>query len=685
MQRVPGTFPLPQGSGGINLRTPIRGRVQTPDPSGLRAPTPQPVAAPVNTFVRPQAPDEDNRLASLARSLADFNPVLNGFLSDRAPDPEDQAAAAQQFLQNNDPEAVEQMLRDGNVPVALQNVAAMGIYGEDFAHRMGRGLVEQFNTNFDPATMNPQALLDEALAGIPPELVGDRTFMEAFTGAFEPYRQTIFENSSERVTEQVLMERQQTIYGAWMGRIDSALINGTSVLDSVYSIFSDIPANRDFLNLHPREQQGILMQMADVLFARGDYDAVQALLSSLRNDGAYQGSLMSDAQFGQTATVLWQRAEEQRVRAGQAQTHQAAVTQLGVQVDQFIQTGNIMGVQDAVIPGPDGQSMTISRNELLDMASDRMLDQVRSVTQQGQLNPQQAFQYEFQMFVTNGLEHPVWFEQMESGYTTLSSSAVTGQQLPPGAVQAFETFRELNASAPGYLSSHLGSEATTFYDAAEALIQFGAATTPEQALQMTQHAFAGMRSNDPATMADYRTISTAVDNVLSDSGPWWGQGATNYSRVREDLVSYATVLARNGVKPEDALERAREAYPRFHTNVLGTFIRNDGQMLTLGGDFTSLMEQHVKELMDSGDTAFNEYDLGAVTISEFSRGAGAYVLVDAATRIPIISDVSGQPYYISFDDLHQLNIRNRQAAANNAAANQTQPSQENFDWQGTGP
>lgn len=638
-------------------RSQLRGRVQTADPSGLRPNQLQAVASPVDTFVRPSTPVEDNSLRDFAQALADVNPAIYNHLKQRESEVQDTGADALRVIQTTDPQVLADRIRNGDVPAEFQSLEGMRVFAENQAYTDSKELFRRYNEDFDRVGGDVHGLFAEVTADSFKRFGNDRAFNEVYTATMEKTRQRLFSSSDEYRTEQALTQRRDDVFTGWAQRVDFELAEGTPSGDIVTSLFADIPKNRDFLQLHPKEQQEMLLQIADQQATKGNYDVAKSILQTTRTDGAYSGNLMEDRDLGDKATTLFARIEADQLKQQQATTAAEDEAAVFAQADQMVLDGTILGVTDATVIGKDGEPKTISADMILERAANNQIEIIRQEAQARGATPEQARQWETERFVGSGLKHPVWFRSMGAAYTQMSTNSVTGENIPPTALEGFNTYRGLYTHSPQYVSKYLDSKAIDFYQTADLLMTSGLAASPEEALKRAQIATQLIDSNDPALNQRFADIDSAVSKLVGGSSWFSRNEASNNAQIRDTVARTAKLFARSGLANEEALKQATKLFENTHINVAGTYLRQDSRMPQ---DFSPLVESYIADF--AAKYPEEGYEVGDLTIMELSNGTGGYYIADRVTRQPVM--VEGGEMFFSFDTLTILRAQQRLDALN---------------------
>lgn len=666
MATIPGLTPVGYRSGD---RRRMAGRLDAPDASAIRPTSLTPVASPVDTVARPAEAPIDNNLRSLSESLALLNPELTRFLESKEPDPDDARAAAMRVVQTTDPAELDARMKGEGVP-EFANMHGQQVWGERKAYLDSTELIRRYNEEFDKEGGDVNALFREVTAEAFERYGKDRTFLETYTAVMDKTWNTLTSSHQEYKTSEEMTRRKDDVFGAWHGRVDFMISEGKPPAEIVESIFKDIPDNRDFLRLHPKEQQEMLLQIADQQATKGNYDFAKAMLTMERKDGPYKGSLMSDREFADRATTLYQRIENDQIKQRLAETAAEAEEQVYEMAGQMVSNGTILSVTDATIPDKNGEMRTIPADEILKQTALREQARVQEEAATRGMTKEQATVLEKERFINSGLEHPTWFTMMNGAYTQVTSSTTTGETLPPTAVESLRLYRDLNKDSPNYLGKHMTEKAVEFYDVASYMLDAGLAASEEEALKKAQYVSMTIDSNDPALRQRYEDVDRAVDRVIGGSSGFFSRNllggpaqAANYSQVRNEITRAAKAFARAGMNPKDALAKAQETFTKTHVNVAGGFVRADKRMPP---DFSSMVDVYLNDFVTKhGDT--EDVELSDLIIVDGTNGTGGYLIVNRSTMMPVVVDDNSHAF--TFSTLDALRASRREAAMQEVVTN----------------
>ena len=643
-------------------RTAAARPLQAPDASRLPSRIAAPQARVVDTYVRPEAPVEqpvDRRGMQLAEALSALNPALQQFFQARQPDPDDSYAEARRDIaMAKDKDDFLARAERGEV-ASLNNLEGQRALGEAMGYQAMRDVEKRYAEGYDPATGDPDALFQEAVQPYIDKFGKDRAFNEAFMTVVAPGRERLLGAASEDRTKRLQEEQRDTVYAGWTGRVETMAAQGTAPADIATSIFSDFDKNRSYLNLPPKEQQEMVLQIADQQATKGNFDVAESLLTTVRTNGPYTGSLATDRDLGGRASDLLARISAERIKQDNAALAQTAEAQARGDALAAAQQGQALMITNVTVPTESGGTKEIPADARLKQVGLDMRDSIAETAKARGMTPEQAQRFEAQQFYGAGVEHPDWFRVMNGGVMQASINNVTGENLPPALEEGYGLYRKMRVENPMYLGKFIDGKAREFYAAADTAQEMGLAADPATALRLAHQASKAMAEDDPAKSIQYKELDAQVKKVMNSSKPWFGglfggmDRATNTSAVRTDVQKTAGLLTRMGLGPEEALKKAGEFYTESHVNVLGSFVRFDKRM---PANFPEMAQGYVEDFIDEYGEAL-DLDIDDVTISDATNGVGGYTITSRATGLPI--PVAGFKGDFGFPDMVAVQEKRR--------------------------
>lgn len=668
MARVAGLTPFTEDLPGSARAK--RGRANSPDPNQIKAPRLSPVASPVDTYSRPAAPPSDNHLESLAQALAGLNPALQRFSAAQMQEPSDSRAQALKVLQTMSRDQVAKGIKEGTIP-EFQTMAGMEVYGEDRAYNDLNELERRWNEEADKDNGDVDQLIRDVTGPSLSTFGKDRAFLSTYTERIQNGLERFKANVAEYRSKRTLEGRADTVFGAWHGRAASMAAEGKAPADIAESIFGDFTKNKDFLRLPYKDQQAMVLQLADQTATKGNYDLAKALLAYERNDGPYKGSLMSDRELGQKATDLWGRIETDQARQRLKETADKAESQLDTLLISKVANGTISSLTDVQVPNAQGEMKTYTPEQLRKRAANLAIQQSALQAKQSGETPEQTYAREVRDFAANGLEHPQWFQTINSGFSTASINNLTGGQLPPALSDGYELYKKLHTDAPQYVGKFTEKGALDFYEAAR-VAEEDLGKSTQDALLMASVATRDPNENSTLTNARFQELDDAVEDAVDKTQGWrdlWGALSydnQNTGTVRAEVARYAKLYARLGLGVDKSLELAQDRFAKNFININGTFVRNDPR---LPNDFRPLVEQSIKGFADKyGKTLGVEPD--ELSIMPASNGSGGYLIFNRHTYETYATLPES---FITIGKLNDLRIANSDRAEKQTVANAAKP------------
>lgn len=660
MQKVPGLTALQRF--GQQTARPIGSRAQAPDASGLKPAALQPQAQPVDTYSRPERPPEGNSLLQLADTLGAINPALQRFSQAMQPKPADSEAAMRAYLQKTPKQEVLKAFESGQPPKEAQTLEGMRVLGEDLGFRDGQAFIQRYNSpDFDKATGDTDQLWREVQAETVKRFGNDRAFMEVYTKAAEDVRRKVMTSNMDYKTQEEATARADTNFGAWEGRVATMIDNGDEPDKIAASLFGDIEKNRQFLGLHPKDQQKQLLQIADRYATRGQFDVARSILGFERQNGAYKGSLISDRELGGQATDLLARIQKDEMEFQSEAAAKAAEEGAYKAAMKASDIGAVNSITDVTVKDRKGEDKVISAETLRKEVARRTIDTISVEAKRRGMTPEQAKKLEKERFIGNGLEHPQWFQTINSVPGQISLNAVSGK-IAPNALDAYQLYKELNAEAPQYLGKYTDQKAIDFFEQARAMEETGIVDSPNDALLAAFTATTQIAAPEVLKLRD-DDLQSAVDAATSDG--WLFDSETgNRGYVQQEIARQARILSRTGLAGKDALDRAKEAFTKTHINIAGTWMKNDKRLPT---DFATLAQEYLDQIAAKYADELH-IDADDITLDRMGNGTGSWIVLWRGIRQPL--NVPNADRIVTLKTLDSLRSANRKKAEDTVIKNQ---------------
>ncbi|QIX20592.1 hypothetical protein [Agrobacterium pusense] len=587
MVTLPGLRPIDEDRRSSEARG-AKSRVQTPSSSNIRKPSLRPVASPVDTYARPeQAPIGSNGLEALAQSLASIQPSLQNFINvqDKAKNQPLDADydAARTAMLGMSPDQRATAIKDGKVP-ALTTLAGREVAGERVAYDRSLAIMEAYNTSFDKGSGDIDAFVQEQIKGDLEQYGNDPVFMGAYSKQITAVTDRLKGQAVEDRSTFEMEKRTGDVYEKWSAKASFELAEGKAPEDIVKDTFSDFGKNRDLLRLPFDKQQEMVLQLADQAATRGDLALAKTYLQFERQDGPYKGSLLTDAKLGNKANDLLSRIDTAQQKLNLAKTAEEAEGQLGTELDEAWQRGEIKFRSPVTMPTKTGATKEVSPDDQEKQAAQRALDRSRQVAAERKETPEQTTERELEEFAANGVKQPEWFRVMDAGASAATVPNVSLDQPPDILIQGYQKYRELYGKAPVYLEQNLNSKAADFYE----MVRVGEEMGWDQRLSMSvaMKASAPGAAQDEATQrAQFQKLNAKVADVVSSkkSGGLFGTGLfgtapVNEGTVKTELNRYAQLYMKMGLGEDDAIEKASARFEKNYFNFNGTLIKRDERM-----------------------------------------------------------------------------------------------------------
>lgn len=279
-----------------------------PDPQRL-----QPVAAPVDTYVRPAQPAPDNALTLLAASLSGLNPALKQYAAVKAAD--DHADLPGKVMEArltsaNDAEFNQKLKTDPALQGPLAQRLGMAQLGMSTAEAADQKIVQDYQAGgFNKDSGNLDDWLHQRMA---PDLAahkGDPAFMNGYGERFLATRAKLQADLAGYRTTQAVNAQDQSIFGASLATINGGIDRSDDPAKIVRSIQDQFKSNQLVLSKPPEDQAKLQLRLLDNLkdkIAEDPRRAAQltAVIQGLANadrtgpDGKSMGSLLNDPSVG---------------------------------------------------------------------------------------------------------------------------------------------------------------------------------------------------------------------------------------------------------------------------------------------------------------------------------------------------------------------------------------------------
>lgn len=629
-QMVPGLRTLQRGRGSNPL--PNRRRVQT-DTRVRQAPGLNPQAQRIDNFVQPLAPRNDfhaedaRDLGRLADALSGFGPSLarlGAAFEERQE--EDSYAKAQKAVLSRTPEQLQEDVKAGRVP-ELQTARGMEVFGERSAYFLRDQLIEQYETNFDRDGGNFEEFVTAQVAPFLEQYGNDRLWMENFAKTVQPQIDRL-RNVHEKYRQGLTIEgRKQEVHGVWYERTTAQAADGVAPADVAAGVFAEFKTNRDYARLTYKEQQELVMQLADQHATRGRYDLARALVSHERESDGAMRSLLTDVELGDRAHRLLARIDADQLKADRA-AHAEAVEQnvVNQSVDAF-EKGRSAFIVDTEVPTKDGGTKVLTGDDLRKKAARQYFDKSQEFAKLAGETPGMTMNRELDAFSRNGHKHPQWTPILQSGYQAATGAAIKADgKLPDGLQEASRLYNELHAKNPQYLATMLDRDAMDYYEAVRVLQQ----DMRQDPISAHTRAIDAMsdptKFEGPGFQQRFEDLNRQVDKALRNSrGGLWlfgrREAPVNAGTISNEISRIGKLYIKLGLSAEDALEKARETIDQNYVNYRGWMMPING--LNLPGNYEELFDRKIAEFVERNpQLGLEDEDL---SIRNFGGGSQWYI------------------------------------------------------------
>jgi cytochrome c-type biogenesis protein CcmH/NrfF len=297
--------------GGTN-----QGRVQVRNPIGDVALQPQ--ARPVDTYARPQAPNQGpSGLMQLAGALASVSPALQNFLQfQEDKSKKDAEDRAMRRIGGMSFEEAQKAVTGGQI-TEMQNpwykAAFMKQYGERLAYQRMNEWTKEWETNFDKDKGSFDDYVRQHMATDLEQYGNDPHFSGAYNQVLNQYSQRANQAQAQHQTEQLKLDSVGGVYDTFMGQARVMMQDGKSPEEIVTALRSRYEGNRTLLHIDYRDQDKEMVRLAEAFANEGNLDMAKAILNGERTgaDGTVLGPLSANREFQADANRILNAAESQ--------------------------------------------------------------------------------------------------------------------------------------------------------------------------------------------------------------------------------------------------------------------------------------------------------------------------------------------------------------------------------------
>jgi hypothetical protein len=314
---LPGIRPIEQSSvaGGGTSRPTRRAQAPALDARQITSPT----AAPVDTFVAPPRPSQDNPFLQLAGALQDFSPALRQIV-------EREADRGRQVMEAKAEGRIGGMtLQEANEAVSRGDMPEwsnpffraqfMRLYGERAGRDAALARVQQYETGFDKLNGNVDQFIAEGAQGGLGEFQDNPFYQQAFARTYGSIADRLRAQNVDDKTTQVKAESQDLVASQFFTIYDTLQSTGTYSPERLQQAFTSAISSNAQLNVLTKAQQDDLL--APFIQARADAGDVDTVRYLLTNDRGGVGALGKTRKYGARAGDWIEQAEANRIKANQ--------------------------------------------------------------------------------------------------------------------------------------------------------------------------------------------------------------------------------------------------------------------------------------------------------------------------------------------------------------------------------
>jgi hypothetical protein len=527
----PGLIPFSEDRPDIGGR--IRGRAQVQDtirPEALR-----PTASNIDTYARPQQPTQDDTLLQLAQGLAQINPALRTAAAGLSVDQQQQAEVdAKLKIGGMTHEEAAEAVKNGTLSEFSNpwfRAAFNKQYGLRFGATDGSDLYEQWKAQSDKSGLNIDDFVAKRIKERADSLT-DKHVKAGYLASMQPWVTAMHEGQAKWAADETVKQTNDGVASTFLNIARSGIAKGDSPKTIADNIRSQYAGQAQLLKVSMRDQDKILLGVANSLAADGNYDVVKQLLSDDRGgvgaiadkaelaphaievmnlakrksiekdrDGTFQTRLgfHEDADMGrldekklelfrqvnpgvvtdEQAMSLVQHSRRQRDALLKAALHdqqkidqEAAYLQYRDGITQndlrVGYAGNLSLLSSLKISNREGREEILSADERRRAAVEMFLKRSEQVAIQTGETPEQRFAREAKFFSDNGVANPQWKDLLAAGPTMANAESINRGQVPEPLAKAADLYARLYAANPRLLSMHLGGD-NAHYDFYEAI------------------------------------------------------------------------------------------------------------------------------------------------------------------------------------------------------------------------
>ncbi|WP_143684841.1 hypothetical protein [Variovorax sp. KK3] len=275
------------------------------------------------------------------------------------------------------------------------------------------------------------------------------------------------------------------------------------------------------------------------------------------------------------------------------------------------------------------------------------------------------FEQQVHAFAANGLDHPDWKNQMQSGYNNLASIRLDAKGKPIGELNeqgksAIDLFRRMDAVNADYAKGLIGAEVYQRFSDIGFLMHLGKTSSEAASIAANAASGAVLGSDTEKLM---KKVKSEVGKLLAD--PWYSADwvrhlggdntHANTAQVHGWMRRYGTLLVQSGMygDSDTALRAASEylADPKVSAKVNGTlYMRSEmptapssrSQDEWFSRFIDAVPKARAKELHSSGNEVRLEFDENLMAYRPFIKGIPLH---DTEGNIEVYTKAEIQAWY----------------------------------------
>ncbi|WP_354061138.1 hypothetical protein [Devosia sp. 2618] len=241
----------------------------------------------MDTYSRPEAPQQGNSFLDFARALGEINPVISSFVNEEAA--RQQKAAEDRALRRIGGMSFEEArsaVESGTIS-EMDNPwfksAFMRVLGERTAYNTINTLSEQYATDPNRHEMDFSTFVRENASN---DLAGfdDPSFSAGYLPAINNFEASGAAKHTDIRSARAIEEAQANVFGVFLGQAKQLSSEGKDPKVIAGELFARYGGNEEFLRLDRNQQDELMYSVIDTLASEGDWELVQALLQEPRQD-----------------------------------------------------------------------------------------------------------------------------------------------------------------------------------------------------------------------------------------------------------------------------------------------------------------------------------------------------------------------------------------------------------------